>query len=540
MRARLTACASVAAALLGACGGGSDAPPPPPPIVALPADAVSAASPVAAACTGGSTSGSFYANAEVEPFVAIDPGNSRHLVATWQQDRWTNGGARALVTATSFDGGASWTRVLQPMSRCGGGTPGTGGDYERVSDPWVDIGPDGSVHLMGLAFSGSAGAAASNAMLASRSTDGGLTWSAPATLIADGAAFFNDKNTLTADPTDAAFVYAVWDRLATSGGGPATFARSIDAGLSWQAARSIYDPGPRSQTIGNRIVVIGDGPARGTLVDVFTQIDVVAGTARSSLQLIRSADQGQTWQAPVRIADLLAVGTRDPDTGAQVRDGAILPSVAAGPGGVLWVAWQDSRFSGGQRDAIAVSCSTDAGLTWSAPVAVNRDPDVAAFTPSVNVRADGMVGVTHYDLRPNTTATDTLLAGAWLLTSRDGVTWTETTVWSPFDLGGAPRVDAGLFLGDYQGLVSTATAFQPLLAMSSSAAANPTDVFLMNFDGLAVTAQRAHASRQALAAPPGALGETAMRQRVNENTVRSMERRLPGWSRRMGATAPPP
>ena len=528
--------ALLAAGLAGCGGGGGDAPTPPPAVAALPADRVSAASPVAPGCTGGSTGGNFHLNAEVEPFVAIDPGNAQHLVATWQQDRWSNGGARAIVSAASFDGGASWTRVLQPLSRCGGGTAAGGGDYERASDPWVDIGPDGSVHLMALAFSGSAGSASMSAMLASRSTDGGLTWSTPATLIADGAAVFNDKNTLSADPTDADFVYAVWDRLAATGGGPTWFARSTDAGRSWEPARMIFNPGLTSQTIGNRIVVIADGPARGLLVNVFTQIDVVAGRARNSLAVIRSADQGQTWSAPRRIADMQGVGARDPDDGTPIRDGAILPTIAAGPGGVLWVAWQDSRFSGGLRDAIAVSRSLDAGQTWSLPVAVNRDAAVAAFTPALAMRADGTVGLTHYDLRPDRPGAT--LAQAWLLTSRDGQTWAETALWTPFDLGAAPRVDAGLFLGDYQGLVAGATPFLPLLAMSSPDAANPSDLFLLPVGGAAAT-QSTHRARQALAAP--ARGEQALRQRVHEGTVRSMERRLPGWSRRMGIApdAPP-
>ncbi|MBL8999364.1 MAG: exo-alpha-sialidase, partial [Gemmatimonadetes bacterium] len=167
-------------------------------------------SPIAAGCTGGVASGTVYVNAEVEPWVAADPRDPNRLVAAWQQDRWSNGAARGLVTALSTDGGATWVRTLQPMSRCGGAAPGSAGDFERVSDPWVDIGPDGVVYAMGLGASGAVLAPGSaSGMLVSRSTDGGRTWSTPALLIRDGADFFNDKNTLTADPTAAGFVYAV-------------------------------------------------------------------------------------------------------------------------------------------------------------------------------------------------------------------------------------------------------------------------------------------------------------------------------------------
>ena len=66
--------------------------------------------------------------------------------------------------------------------------------------------------------------------------------------------------------------------------------------------------------------------------------------------------------------------------------------------------WQDSRFSGGQRDGIAYSQSTDGGLTWSTPVGLNQAPAVQAFVPTVHIRDDGTIGVTYYALRNNTTA----------------------------------------------------------------------------------------------------------------------------------------
>src|SRR5206468_837136 len=47
-------------------------------------------------CTAGGP-GKNYVNAEVEPYVAINPANPNNIVAAWQQDRWSNGGAHGLV-----------------------------------------------------------------------------------------------------------------------------------------------------------------------------------------------------------------------------------------------------------------------------------------------------------------------------------------------------------------------------------------------------------------------------------------------------------
>ncbi len=544
--------------LLGACGGGggnveipTPVPPVPPVTPAQVGVRVSLATPVAVGCSGGHTGGTINIDAEVETFVAVSPLNANHLIGTWQQDRASDGGARALMSAVSLDGGRSWERTLQPMSRCGGALPGSAGDHARATDPWVDIGPDGTVYMMGLAFTGGALSAGSvSEMLVSRSTDGGRSWGPPLSLQRDGQAFFNDKNSLTADATDGRFVYAIWDRLDAAGRGPTLMARSSNAGLTWEATRTIYTPTVAngiSQTIGNRIVVITEGPDRGTLVNLFVQIDTVGSVSTSTLRVIRSADKGLSWGAPIVIAESRAVGTRDPDTGAPIRDGALVPSIATGSGGAIWVAWQDARFSGGLRDAIALSRSTDGGRSWSAPVAVNKDVSVPAFIPALQVRADGLVGLLHFDMRSNTPSTTTLPADLWLLSSRDGINWTETPVARNFDLNLAPRVNAGLFLGDYQGLVSSGTTFIPFVALPGSSAANSSDVFAMRLEPAPLALQQplalpaaTHRARAlgAGAAAPGALGETAFARARSDAIGRAMAWRIPGWSGIVGAAWP--
>ena len=479
---------AVAALALSACGGGdggsapvpAPSPVPPPVVVFPPAPATGRVSGLAAfvdGCDGQGGVDTLYVEAEVEPHVAVHPQDPQRLIAAWQQNRWSGGSAQALLGAVSTDGGSTWSRVSVPFSRCTGGTVANGGDYARATDPWVAIAPDGTLHMMALStLGGSFAAGSANAMLAARSTDGGLTWSNPATLIRDGQSAFNDKNTLTADPTSASFVYAVWDRITTQSTGPTWFARSTDGGVSWEAARSIYDPGTNSQTIGNLIVVIPAGPRAGTLVNVFTQIDGNGSSA--TLRVQRSTDRGVNWSAPITVAPLRAIGARDPQTNMAVRDGAGLAQAAAAPDGTLYVVWQDAGFSGGQVDAIAFARSTDGGLSWSAPARVSPQQQAAAFTPQVAVRADGAIAVTYFDLRSDTLDPTTLATEKWLAVSTDGgATWREQRVAGPFDLAMAP-IARGYFLGDYQGLVASGTAFVPVYVQTTgTAAANRTDVF---------------------------------------------------------------
>ena len=113
---------------------------------------VTDASPYPPSCS--SPTGTLYAGTEVEPYVAINPRDPGHLVGVWQQDRWSNGGARGLGTGVSFNGGRTWTRSAVPFTVCAGGNAGNGGDWDRASDPWVTFAPDGTAHQVALVLTG--------------------------------------------------------------------------------------------------------------------------------------------------------------------------------------------------------------------------------------------------------------------------------------------------------------------------------------------------------------------------------------------------
>src|SRR5258706_7768851 len=229
-------------------------------------------------CTAGSGPGAVnFTNAEVEPYVAINPTNSKNIIGVWQQDRWNDGGAHGLVAGFSSDGGKNWSETPQPFSICApGGLP-----YERASDPWISIGPDGTAYSISISFNESNN---SNAVGAAVSKDGGATWVNLKTIITNNEPtfqFFNDKESITADPVKAGTAYAVWDRLELPNGnpraerrtaafrGPAFFSKTTDGGVTWSTPQIIVDTPSRHQTIANQIVV---DPRNGTLYDFFDSI----------------------------------------------------------------------------------------------------------------------------------------------------------------------------------------------------------------------------------------------------------------------------
>jgi hypothetical protein len=472
--------------------------------------------------------GTLYPDSEIEPWIDVNPANTKNLIAGWQQDRWSNGGARGLAAGVSIDGGANWARIVPPkVSKC------TGGIYDRASDPWVTIGPNGHAYFMSLAFMNDRpdGGFGQNAMLVSRSLNGGFTWSNPIPLIIDTSGqILNDKNAMLADPLDGNYVYAVWDRiqdftlpsgsksakagkpaanhagdgaadardrmrrlraLKASGKareapiffkGPTYFVRSVNGGNSWEIPKKIYDPGGNAQTINNLAVVLPNG----TVANFFTDISSIGAT---HIGIIKSANKGASFgTAALPIAtNVTFSATVTPDNHEPVRDANILYDVAVDrDNGNLYLVWQDGRW--GNLDRVAFSMSTDDGSTWSDPVRINMTPASPvrlrnqAFVPSVEVGANHKIVVTYYDFRFDTSdgreRTDYF---AVLCTPSALADCTRRSHWGDgatrltdirltgqsFDILDAP-VARGHFLGDYMGLARKGNVVVPAFGIADS------------------------------------------------------------------------
>jgi hypothetical protein len=428
----------------------------------------------------GNDPGTVYPSTEVEPFVAVNPTDPNNVIGVFQQDRWSNGGAHGLVASRSTNGGQSWTESYAAFSECSGGDP----VYDRASDPWVTFDAAGNAYQISLSISADA---VTSAVLVSKSTDQGATWGPPVTLVRDTSADrFNDKESITGDPTRPGYVYAVWDRVSSPGGLPSRpidlpsllshgvplFSRTTDGGQTWSTPTAMADG--LLGTLGNQIAVLPNG----TLVDVFfgyRRAGLLPVPNPLFIGVMVSTDAGEHWSRPIQVSDYVpAVGCDgdvcDPDTGEPVRAGTNLPDIAVDPNtGRMYVVWADARFSAGGTTDVVLSSSDD-GTTWSAPVMVNQSPPpVPAFNATVDVSSDGTVGVLYYDFRDNTPAAS-LPSTVLLAHSHDaGATWTEQQLDGAFDMQNAPDA-RGLFLGDYQGLDHIGRDF---LAFFSRTAAAP-------------------------------------------------------------------
>lgn len=433
-----------------------------------------------------------YTDAEVEPRVAADPrgeGRRTTLIAAWQQDRWAVDGSRGLVVAYSHDNGLSWSVTPLPFTVCSGAIV-TGAKYERASDPWVSIGPDGIAYAAGLVFTPDPTVPSrteDNAIEVATSPDGGATWSRPTrrpVRVAESKTEEFDKEAVTADPRKRGVAYLVWDVV---GEKITYFSKTTDAGRTWShpAKLPIADP-----TIGNEVLV---DPRDGTLYDLY---DV---PATAQIELIRSSDGGATWSAPMLVSRLNEGVVSDPShapNGERLRTGDILSDGLVDPhSGALYVTWEAKPTPGAPFNEIEFASSTDRGASWSAARTINTRTDGPAFIPTIAETRASVLGITYYDLRELIHQSPPLSTDYWLALSFDkGASWQhEIHLAGDFNMLRTPKtledpeddaLSKGFFVGDYQGLVTTEDSFHAVFVTSNAGGrgGDLTDVYERQLD----------------------------------------------------------
>lgn len=179
---------------------------------------------------------------------------------------------------------------------------------------------------------------------------------------------------------------------------------SRDRGQTFTKATAVTDPNETGSV--NEYVYPAVGADGAVYLVIAASSPSNAGA--KTLYVTRSLDDGVTWGPwmPV-VSSTLISGCCLANT--TFRDG-ILQHMVASPTypGHLYVAWED--WDGAQFD-VKLSQSTDGGFTWSEPLRVN-DPDPSdQFQPSVAAGPGGGVAVAFYDRRQACPADPAVLPG---------------------------------------------------------------------------------------------------------------------------------
>jgi hypothetical protein len=375
------------------------------------------------------------------PTLVANPVRPGNVVAVYRVDR----PAYSAELSSSFDGGRTWHAVILPLPA----------GRDRPYAPDAAFAPDGTLYVSYVNLEG-LGNDPQTLWLA-HSADGGTTLSAPVR-VADHLVF---QPRLAVGPDGT--VYMTWLQGTEVGylsmvgpPAPVVMVRSTDGGRTFSSPVRVSDA---SRTfVGAATPLVGaDGSVFVLYEDFkndvrdFENLDGPVWDSPFALVVTRSGDHGRTFAPGVVVnADVV------PTARFLVYQPAF-PSVAAGPGRSLYVAWADGRS--GDPDGY-LSRSGDDGSTWGSPVRVDGNRGGAGTTealPTVGVAPDGRVNVVYLDGR---SGSGRHLLHAELATSADkGASFTNIGLSSTsFDSTVGPRTGPAYLatdLGSHLGLDGT-------------------------------------------------------------------------------------
>ena len=427
---------------------------------------------------------------QVEPDTFVQ---GTTIVSAFQVGRVSGGGSSDIGWATSSDSGATWTHGFLPGITVNQG----GGQFQQASDAAVAFDARHNVWL--ISSLGVNGPGGNLAVLTSRSTDGGLTWSNPVTT-ATGQL---DKNWIVCDNTSTSpfFGNCYTEYDVTNNRNLVRMRTSSDGGLTWGPARSTSDS---AHGLGGQPVVRPNGT-------VIVPYQSSGGQIRS----FRSIDGGATWRATVLVS---AISHHDIAGGLRAES---LPSAEIDGAGTVYVTWSDSRFrSGGAENDIVLAKSTSE-TTWAAPVRVPIDATTSTvdhFVPGLGVDrstsgATARIGLAYYFYpTANCTAATCQLDVGYISSTDGGSTWSAATqVAGPMTLSWLPNTSQGRMFGDY---ISTSVLpggrALPVIAVATAPTGSTfNQAMFVPTGGLPVGSGTARASAEgAVVTSPGAAAAT--------------------------------
>src|SRR5438270_9526802 len=356
--------------------------------------------------------------------------NGSTIVGAFQVGRIYDGGACAIGFATSTNNGSTWTSGLLPgITKWAGGGPN-----DRATDASVAFDARHNVWLISSLTLLEAGGVHGNGVVTSRSTDGGLTWSAPVTTATGGDL---DKNWIVCDNTSTSRFYGncytEWDNHGA--GNLLQMSTSTDGGQIWSAPAS-----NNTGVIGGQPVVRPDGT-------VIVPIDNANETA---IGAFNSTNGGASWSAATTIATI-----RHHTVAGSLREGP-LPSAEIDGAGTVYVAWTDCRFRRSCRtnDIVMTHSLNATGTSWASVTRVPIDATnsgIDHFIPGLAVNkatpgSTAQLGLTYYFYPSGSTQ----LSVGFISSTNAGSTWsTPQTIISGMPTGWTATTTQGRMVGDY-------------------------------------------------------------------------------------------